>query len=141
MLMGEYSHSLDAKGRIIIPAKLREQLGDAFVVSKGLEGCLFVFPPAEWEKLSNKIQALPLTDPRGRKFSRYFFSGASELEVDKQGRALLPPNLREEAKLEKDVVLCGVGNRVEIWSKEKWEDISHYDDIEELAEQLAELGI
>lgn len=141
MLMGEYSHSLDAKGRIIIPAKLREQLGDTFVVSKGLEGCLFVFPPAEWEKLSNKIQALPLTDPRGRKFSRYFFSGASELEVDKQGRALLPPNLREEAKLEKDVVLCGVGNRVEIWSKEKWEDISHYDDIEELAEQLAELGI
>ena len=117
MLMGEYSHSLDAKGRIIIPAKLREQLGDTFVVSKGLEGCLFVFPPAEWEKLSNKIQALPLTDPRGRKFSRYFFSGASELEVDKQGRALLPPNLREEAKLEKDVVLCGVGNRVEIWSK------------------------
>ncbi len=141
MLMGEYSHSLDAKGRIIIPAKLREQLGDTFVVSKGLEGCLFIFPPAEWEKLSNKIQALPLTDPRGRKFSRYFFSGASELEVDKQGRALLPPNLREEAKLEKDVVLCGVGNRVEIWSKEKWEDISHYDDIEELAEQLAELGI
>ena len=141
MLMGEYSHSLDAKGRIIIPAKLREQLGDTFVVSKGLEGCLFVFPPAEWEKLSNKIQALPLTDPRGRKFSRYFFSGASELEVDKQGRALLPPNLREEARLEKDVVLCGVGNRVEIWSKEKWEDISHYDDIEELAEQLAELGI
>lgn len=141
MLMGEYSHSLDAKGRIIIPAKLREQLGDTFVVSKGLEGCLFVFPPAEWEKLSNKIQALPLTDPRGRKFSRYFFSGASELEVDKQGRALLPPNLREEAKLEKDVVLCGVGNRVEIWSKEKWEDVSHYDDIEELAEQLAELGI
>lgn len=141
MLMGEYSHSLDAKGRIIIPAKLREQLGDTFVVSKGLEGCLFVFPPAEWEKLSNKIQALPLTDPRGRKFSRYFFSGASELEVDKQGRALLPPNLREEAQLEKDVVLCGVGNRVEIWSKEKWEDVSHYDDIEELAEQLAELGI
>lgn len=141
MLMGEYSHSLDAKGRIIIPAKLREQLGDTFVVSKGLEGCLFIFPPAEWEKLSNKIQALPLTDSRGRKFSRWFFSGASELEVDKQGRTLLPPNLREEAKLEKDVVLCGVGNRVEIWSKEKWEDVSHYDDIEELAEQLAELGI
>ena len=141
MLMGEYNHSLDAKGRIIIPAKLRDQLGDTFVVTKGLDGCLFVFPPVEWEKLVNKIQALPLTNTNARKFSRYFLAGASEVEVDKQGRALLPGTLREEAKLEKDVVLCGVGNRVEIWSREAWSDVSRYENVEELAENMAELGI
>ncbi|MBQ6074830.1 MAG: division/cell wall cluster transcriptional repressor MraZ [Lachnospiraceae bacterium] len=141
MLMGEYSHSLDAKGRIIIPAKLRDQLGGTFVVCKGLERCLFVFSPAEWEKLANKLQTLPLTDARARKFSRYLLAGASEVEMDKQGRALLPQNLRESAGLIRDVVLCGVGNRAEIWSKEAWEDISRYDDIDELAEQMAALGI
>ena len=141
MLMGEYNHTLDAKGRIIIPAKLRDQLGDSFVVSKGLDGCLFVFPPAEWEKLANQLQALPLTNTDARKFSRYFLAGASEVEVDKQGRALLPANLREEAGLEKDVVLCGVGSRVEIWAKEVWSDVSHYEKVEELAENLAGLGI
>nr|MBQ6242529.1 division/cell wall cluster transcriptional repressor MraZ [Lachnospiraceae bacterium] len=141
MLMGEYSHTLDAKGRIIVPVKLRDQLGDTFVVCKGLERCLFIFSPAEWEKLANKIQALPLTDARARKFARYLLAGASEVDMDKQGRALLPQNLRESAGLVKDVVLCGVGNRAEIWSKEAWEDISHYDDIDELAEQMAALGI
>lgn len=141
MLMGEYNHSLDAKGRIIIPAKLREQLGDSFVVTKGLDGCLFIFPNAEWEKLVNKIQALPLTNTNARKFSRYFLAGASEVEVDKQGRALLPGPLREDARLDKDVVLCGVGNRVEIWSREAWSDVSRYENVEELAENMAELGI
>ncbi|MBR6704523.1 MAG: division/cell wall cluster transcriptional repressor MraZ [Lachnospiraceae bacterium] len=141
MLMGEYNHTLDAKGRIIIPVKLREQLGDNFVVSKGLDGCLFAFPSGEWEKLVNKLQALPLTDKNARKFSRYLLAGASEAELDKQGRALLPQTLREAADLVKDVVLCGVGNRLEIWSKEAWTKESHYEDIDELAEMMADLGI
>ncbi|MBO4872315.1 MAG: division/cell wall cluster transcriptional repressor MraZ [Lachnospiraceae bacterium] len=141
MLMGEFNHTLDAKGRIIIPSRLREQLGEIFVVSKGLDGCLFAFPSGEWEKLVNKIQALPLTDKNARKFSRYLLAGASETELDKQGRALLPQTLREAAKLEKDVVLCGVGNRLEIWSKEAWTAESHYEDIDELAEMMADLGI
>ena len=141
MLMGEYNHTLDAKGRIIIPVRIREQLGESFVVSKGLDGCLFAFPSGEWEKLVNKIQALPLTDKNARKFSRYLLAGASETELDKQGRALLPQTLREAAKLEKDVVLCGVGNRMEIWSKEAWNNESHYEDIDELAEMMADLGI
>lgn len=141
MLMGEYNHTLDAKGRIIVPARIREQLGDKFVVSKGLDGCLFAFPTGEWEKLVNKIQALPLTDKNARKFSRYLLAGASEAELDKQGRALLPQHLREAAKLEKDVVLCGVGSRMEIWSKEAWTNESHYEDIDVLAEMMADLGI
>ena len=141
MLMGEYNHTLDAKGRIIIPAKLRDQLGDVFVVSKGLDGRLFAFPSSEWEKLVNKIQALPLTDKNARKFSRYLLAGASETELDKQGRALLPQTLREAAGLEKDVVLCGVGNRLEIWAKETWAKEAHYEDIDELAEMMADLGI
>ena len=141
MLMGEYSHSLDAKGRVIIPSKLREQLGERFVVSKGLDGCLFAFPVAEWEKFEIKLQALPLTNKDARKFSRYFLAGASEVELDKQGRALLPASLRDAAELEKDLVLCGVGNRIEIWDKARWLAFSAYDDVDELAEKMADLGI
>ena len=141
MLMGEYSHSLDAKGRVIIPFKMREQLGERFVVSKGLDGCLFAFPTAEWEKFEGKLQMLPLTNKDARKFSRYFLSGAAEVELDKQGRALLPQSLREAAELEKDIVLCGVGNRIEIWDKKKWTDFPTYDDVDELSEKMADLGI
>ena len=141
MLMGEYSHSLDAKGRIIIPSRLREELGERFVICKGMDGCLSAYPMEGWEKLAGKLQALPLTNKAARKFSRYVLAGAAEVELDKQGRALLPQNLREAAKLEKDVVLCGVGDRLEIWSKEAWTDAAHYEDIDELAELMAELGI
>jgi len=141
MLMGEYNHSLDAKGRIIIPSKLREQLGERFVISKGLDPCLSAYPMEEWEKLVIKLQALPLTNKAARKFSRFILAGASEVELDKQGRALLPQNLRDAAGLEKDLVLCGVGSRMEIWSKEAWENESHYENIEELADMMAELGI
>jgi len=141
MLMGEYNHSLDAKGRFIVPAKLREQLGERFVISKGLDGCLFAFPPEEWAKLEAKIQDLPLTNMRARKFARHILAGASEMELDKQGRVLLPLNLREAAKLEKDIVLCGVGSRMEIWDKDTWQSYSLYDDMEEVAENMADLGI
>ena len=141
MLMGEYNHALDAKGRIIIPSRLREELGEHFVVCKGMDGCLFAFPMEGWEKLVGKLQALPLTNKAARKFSRYFLAGAADVEPDKQGRALLPQTLREAAHLEKDVVLCGVGDRLEIWSRDAWTAESHYENIDELSEMMAELGI
>ncbi|HEY8347132.1 MAG TPA: division/cell wall cluster transcriptional repressor MraZ [Symbiobacteriaceae bacterium] len=122
MFMGEFQHSVDAKGRLIIPAKFREGLGDRFVATKGLENCLFLFPMAEWESLSEKLRSLPLASGAARAFTRLFFSGATECEVDQQGRILLPANLRQYAGIEREVVIVGVSNRVEIWSKPAWED-------------------
>ncbi|MBQ1720936.1 MAG: division/cell wall cluster transcriptional repressor MraZ, partial [Lachnospiraceae bacterium] len=104
MFMGEYSHSIDAKGRLIMPAKYREQLGSEFVVTKGLDGCLFVYPQEEWQSIETKFREVPLTTKDARKFSRFFFAGAAACEIDKQGRILLPSVLREFAGLEKDVV-------------------------------------
>ena len=126
MFKGEYSHSVDAKGRIIMPAKFREILGDMFVVTKGLDGCLFVYPNDEWENIENKFREIPLTTKDARKFSRFFFAGAADCEVDKQGRVLIPSVLREFAGLNKEVVLVGVLNRIEIWSKERWQE-NEYD--------------
>lgn len=141
MLMGEYNHTIDAKGRLIVPAKFREPLGAEFVVTKGLDGCLFVYPDAEWKKFEEKLRSLPLTDPNARKFSRFFLAGAAPCELDKQGRILLPAVLREFAGLEKDVVLAGLGSRVEIWSKEAWDKTNLYDDMEEVAINMKDLGI
>lgn len=137
---GEYSHSVDAKGRIIMPAKFREILGDMFVVTKGLDGCLFVYPNDEWENIENKFREIPLTTKDARKFSRFFFAGAADCEVDKQGRVLIPSVLREFAGLNKEVVLVGVLNRIEIWSKERWQE-NEYDDMDEIAEHMAALGL
>lgn len=141
MFVGEYSHSLDTKGRLIIPAKFRESLGDLFMVTKGLDGCLFIYDMEEWKKLEAKLQALPLTNANARKFARFMLGGAIECEVDKQGRILIPANLREFAKLSKDVTLVGVGGRIEIWDKEIWMQSSAYDDMEEIAENMEGLGI
>lgn len=141
MFMGEYSHSIDPKGRLIVPAKYREALGLEFVVTKGLDGCLFVYPKREWESIEEKFRQVPLTTKDARKFSRFFFAGAAMVELDKQGRVLLPSVLREYAGLDKDVVLVGVLNRVEIWSKDRWEDAGSYDDMDEIAEHMAELGL
>ena len=135
MFKGEYSHSVDAKGRIIMPAKFREILGDMFVVTKGLDGCLFVYPNDEWENIENKFREIPLTTKDARKFSRFFFAGAADCEVDKQGRVLIPSVLREFAGLNKEVVLVGVLNRIEIWSKERWQE-NEYDDMDEVAEHM-----
>ena len=104
MFMGEYSHNIDAKGRMIVPSKFREQLGDEFVVTKGLDGCLFVYPNEEWQNIEEKFRNVPLTSKDARKFSRFFFAGATTCEVDKQGRILLPAVLREFAGLELDFV-------------------------------------
>lgn len=101
MLMGEYNHTIDAKGRLIVPAKFREVLGDEFVVTKGLDNCLFVYPNDEWQKFEEKLQTLPLTNKNARQFTRFFLAGAASVEVDKQGRILLPSVLREFAGLEK----------------------------------------
>lgn len=142
MFMGEYNHTIDVKSRLIIPSKFREILGDEFVVTKGLDGCLFVFDNAEWTAFEEKLQKLPsLTNPNVRKFIRFFMAGASTVEVDKQGRVLIPASLKDFAMLEKDVVLIGVGSRMEIWSKERYEGTVTYDDMEEIALHMSELGL
>ena len=141
MFMGEYNHTIDTKGRLIIPSKFREVLGEEFVVTKGLDGCLFVFDNNEWSAFENKLKTLPITNKDARKFVRFFLAGAASVEVDKQGRILVPGVLREFSELLKDVVLIGVGSRVEIWSKERWEGTATYEDMDEIAEHMAELGL
>ena len=139
--MGEYNHTVDTKGRLIIPTKFREVLGSEFIVTKGLDGCLFVFPQDEWNTFEGKLRTLPLTQKNARFFVRFFVSGATPLELDKQGRVLLPATLREFAGLDKDVVLAGALNRVEIWSKDRWSENSSVGDMDEIAEQMAGLGL
>ena len=141
MFMGEYNHTVDDKGRLIIPSKFREELGDSFVVTKGLDGCLFVYAESEWKLLEERLKALPLTNKDARAFARYMLAGAAEVEPDKQGRILLPQVLRTFAELEKDVVLIGVASRVEIWNKDKWDNVSNADNMDEIAEKMADLGI
>ena len=141
MFMGEYNHTIDAKGRLIIPSKFREILGDAFVVTKGLDGCLFVYDNEEWQRFEEKLRTLPITNKEARQFVRFFLAGATEAEVDKQGRILIPNVLREFAELTKDVVLVGVGSRIEIWGRERFEDAAAFDDMDEIAEHMAELGL
>ena len=142
MFMGEYNHTIDAKGRLIIPSKFREGLGEEFVVTKGLDGCLFVFPNDEWHAFEEKLKALPLTNKNARQFARFFVAGATPCELDKQGRVLLPGTLREFAGLDKDVVLTGMLNRIEVWSKAKWNENNCLDDsaMDEIAEQMTDLG-
>ena len=143
MFIGEYAHTIDEKGRLIMPAKFREELGVNFIVTKGLDGCLFVYSKTEWTNLEEKLKTLPFTSKDARAFNRFLFAGAIECELDKQGRILISQNLREAAKLIKDVVIIGVGTRLEIWSKETWEN--YCDDSEttpdEIAEKMSLLGI
>ncbi|MEI5906071.1 division/cell wall cluster transcriptional repressor MraZ [Bacillus spongiae] len=138
MFMGEYHHNIDQKGRVIVPAKFREHLGDSFVITRGLDQCLFGYPIDEWKLLEDKLKALPLTKKDARAFTRFFFSGATECELDKQGRVNLPSTLTKYASLEKECVILGVSNRVEIWSKTLWEDYftQSEDSFAELAENM-----
>lgn len=139
---GEYNHTIDAKGRLIIPARLREQLGDSFTVTKGMYGqCLAIYPADEWEIFANKLRTLPLNNPNTMKVIRFFSSGATACELDKQGRILLPASLREFADLKKDVVLAGVMNCVEIWDKEAWTANNQAEDISEELMGLYQNGI
>ena len=141
MFIGEYNHTIDAKGRLIIPSRFREVLGDEFVVTKGMDGCLFVFDNPEWQAFEEKLHKLPMIDKGARQFTRFFLAGAASVEVDKQGRILLPAVLREFADITKDAVLIGVGNRIEIWSRDRWEGTVTYQDMEEITRHMAELGI
>lgn len=143
MLTGEFNHSIDSKGRLIIPSKLRDSLGEHFVITKGMDGCLFLYPENEWEAFENKLRTLPLTNTKARDFKRFFLGSAVEGEVDKQGRVLLSTSLRSYANLEKEVVLAGVLDKVEIWSKEAWDkrtaDIEI--NIEDIASDMEDLGL
>lgn len=140
MFMGEYNHTIDAKGRIIIPAKFRESLGEEFVVTLGLDGCLFVYPNEDWNSFITELKGLP-GSKEARQLQRYFMAGAAACEVDKQGRVLIPSKLREQAGLNKDIVFVGVLNKVEIWSKERWESNNNYEDMDEIAEHMSEFGL
>ena len=141
MFMSEYNHTIDAKGRLIIPSKFREVLGEEFVVSKGMDGCLFVYANDDWNEFEQKLTSLPLINKEARQFARFFLAGAAQVEVDKQGRILLPATLREFAGLDKDVVLVGVGSRIEIWSKEKYDAIGEDVDMDNLEDMYAFLFI
>lgn len=136
MFMGEFQHNIDTKGRIIVPAKFREGLGDNFVVTRGLDKCLFAYPMDEWKSLEEKLKKLPLTKKDARAFTRFFFSGAVECEVDKQGRINIPQPLRSYAGLSKECVVIGVSNRIEFWASENWED--YFSDSEESFSEIAE---
>lgn len=140
MFMGEFEHSIDAKGRIIIPSRFREELGDKFVVTVGLDGCLFVYPLNEWEAFSAEIRKLPGTK-EARQLQRLFFGKAAACEADKQGRILIPAVLREAAGLEKDIVFVGVLNKIEIWSKERFECNNDFENVDAIAEHMSEFGI
>ena len=143
MLIGEFEHSLDVKGRLIMPAKIREDIGDSFIITKGLDGCLFGFSKNEWNNFEEKLKTLPLTNKNARDFVRFFLSGATECDVDKQGRFLISSNLREYANLEKEAVITGVGTRIEIWNKDKWKAYNSEENLsaDQIAENMANLGM
>lgn len=140
MFIGEYNHSLDAKGRLIVPAKYREELGREFIVTKGLNNCLWVFPMRSWEKFMEDLSKLPKINSNSGKLLRHFSAGATCCELDKQGRILLPATLREFADLDKEVVLAGVLERIEIWNKSTWDEDSSVD-VSQIADELQKLDI
>ena len=150
MFIGEHKQKMDTKGRVVVPSKFRDELGNQVVVTKGLgENCLYAFSRESWEKVVSKLEELPMTNMKVRNFNRFFLAGASYLEADKLGRVLVSSALREYALLDKEVVWVGVGNRMEIWDVDKWKensdkfvgDSEDSIDMEELSEYMAELGI
>ncbi|SFH66665.1 MraZ protein [Pisciglobus halotolerans] len=142
MLMGEFKHNIDAKGRLIMPAKFREDLGEKFILTRGLDGCLFGYPQKQWEELEEKLKQLPLAKKEARAFTRFFYSAATECEIDKQGRINIPQTLRKHAVLEKVCYIIGVSERIEIWSEEKWLQFSEEaeESFDEIAEDMIDFG-
>ncbi|MCF0145866.1 MAG: division/cell wall cluster transcriptional repressor MraZ [Eubacterium sp.] len=140
MFMGEYNHTVDSKGRLIIPAKFREELGESFVVTRGMDGCLSIYSHEAWKKFEEKLSTLPLVNKQARTFTRFFVSGATNCELDKQGRILVPATLREYAGLVKDVVLAGNLDRIEVWSKERWTEHIDFTDMDTIAQGLQDMG-
>lgn len=143
MLLGEYRHNVDVKGRVSVPSKFREDLGQSFVVTKGLDNCLFMYSKAEWETFEEKLKQLPLTNADARTFIRFFFAGATEVEVDKQGRINIPQVLRDYAGIKKDVVIAGVATRAEIWDSDTWDKYTSSEalNVSNIASQMSNLGI
>ena len=141
MFKSQYNHTVDTKGRLIVPSKFREILGEQFVVTKGMDGCLFAFSNDDWKVFEEKLKALPITNKNARKFARFFLAGAADVEVDKQGRILLPQHLREFGEIDKDVVLVGVGSRIEIWDRDKWIVENSDDDMDVIGESMESIGI
>lgn len=139
MYKGDYVHTIDEKGRIIIPAKFREQLGSGFVITKGLDRCLWLLDAESWNKLEYKLRGMDVMKGAGRQLQRHFSASAIDGETDKQGRILLPPSLRTYAQLDKEVLVCGMINRIEIWNKSLFEDSEL--DPEQLAASAEELGM
>lgn len=140
MLMGEFHHNIDDKGRIIIPSRFREELGDSIIVTRGLEDCLFIYSENEWSKVVSKLKTLPFTKKDARSFTRMFLSGATNAEFDKQGRIKIAIPLLEYASLQKECVIIGVNDRLEIWSKEKWNSFMNVasENLSDLADHLFE---
>ena len=140
MFLGQYEHAIDDKGRVTLPAKFRAELATGVVVTRGLDGCLFLYPTEEWDRLSNRINEMSVADPKARKINRYFFSGASECSADRQGRILIPAFLRDHAQLGDEAVIIGSGTHIEIWNTEAWAKTLQIteDDIVIVAEELAD---
>ena len=138
MFIGEYHHTIDEKGRIIIPAKFREELGESFIITRGIENCLFVYSEENWAQITNKLNSLPFTKKDARTFNRFFMSGATDVELDKQGRVNISRPLIDYANLLKDCVIIGTGDRLEVWSQESWESFfdSTKDSMSDIAENL-----
>ena len=141
MFMGQYNHTIDAKGRLIIPAKFRDSLGEEFVVAKGLDGCLFVLGNEEWLEFVGKLEEMNSFSKDARQLKRYFLAGAETVIVDKQGRILISEVLRTAAAIDKDVVVTGNSKLIEIWSRDRWEGVTENIDAEEIAEKMAMLGM
>ncbi len=142
MLLGEFQHNIDQKGRLIIPSKFRGDLGERFIVTRGLDGCLFGYPMAGWQNLEEKLKDLPLAKKESRAFARFFYSGATECELDKQGRVNIPQTLIDYAQLEKECMCVGVCNRFEIWSRERWQDFTDLtaENFDAIAENMIDFG-
>ena len=143
MLKGEYSHNIDDKGRMIIPSKIRDGLGEKFVITKGMDACLYVYPEDEWNRFEAQLNALPTTtDKKARQFAYFFQGSATDGDLDKQGRTLIPSVLREFAHLDKEVVLVGMGKRAEIWDKARWNaaNAEVEQNIEEIASDMEASG-
>jgi len=143
MLIGEYTHTIDAKKRLAIPAKFRRELGARAVITRGLDNCLFVFPLKEWQKLVEKLSNLPIGQRDTRGFSRLMLAGASESGLDSLGRILVPDYLKSYAQLKKNVIIAGVYNRLEIWDKARWDAFKRQSEkeVDNMAERLGELGV
>lgn len=143
MYIGQYIHSVDTKGRVIMPQKFRDTLSKTFYITKGIDGCLFVYDQAEWDNMYSKMKNLKLTSKKAREFSRFIYAPARELEVDKQGRIIIPQNLRDYAAIEKEVAIIGVSSRIEIWDKEKYDNYMNSEDMnfDQLMDEFEELDI